>query len=232
MPFDVRFLSFDDLLADEGLLTEIDVILTLGDGDTAHTGGEYWDNPLVAERLRGFVARGGGLIGAGEPTGHQRQGRYLQLADVLGVEKETGFTLGYDKYNWDQQPHFVTEECGGSIDFGEGKKGIYALEGTSVLYQRDKEVQLAARSYGKGRAVYLSGLPYTPENNRLHGRFCGAPTEGFPQRWFATISHRSARLCEKRKILRGQQLDVPQATTCTWATGETALTLRQRDSLV
>lgn len=229
MPFDVRFLSFDDLLADEGLLTEIDVILTLGDGDTAHTGGEYWDNPLVAERLRGFVARGGGLIGAGEPTGHQRQGRYLQLADVLGVEKETGFTLGYDKYNWDQQPHFVTEECGGSIDFGEGKKGIYALEGTSVLYQRDKEVQLAARSYGKGRAVYLSGLPYTPENNRLLHRaiLWSAHGEDSLKRWFSDNIHIEVHAYVKNgKYCAVNNTDVPQATTLYLGNGEAfALTL-------
>ena len=31
-----------------------------------------------------------------------RSGRYLQLAAPLGVEKETGFTLNYDKYNWDE----------------------------------------------------------------------------------------------------------------------------------
>mgnify|MGYP000311464406 CR=1 FL=1 len=50
--------------------------------------------------VKGFVHRGGGLIGVGEPGGHQYQGRYLQLAAPLGVEKETGFTLNYDKYNW------------------------------------------------------------------------------------------------------------------------------------
>ena len=47
------------------------------------------------------------------------------------------------------------------MDFGEGKKSIYALEGTQVLVQRDKEVQLAANEFGQGRAVYLSGLPYS-----------------------------------------------------------------------
>ena len=28
------------------------------------------------------------------------------------MEKETGFTLGYDKYNWDEHPgHFILEDC-------------------------------------------------------------------------------------------------------------------------
>ena len=42
-----------------------------------------------------------------------------------------------------------------------------ALEGAEVLVQRDKEVQLAVNEFGKGRAVYISGLPYSFENSRL-----------------------------------------------------------------
>ena len=52
------------------------------------------------------------------------------------------------------------------IDFGEGKKNIYALEGTEVLVQRNKEVQMAAHDFGKGRAVYISGVPYSFANSR------------------------------------------------------------------
>ena len=104
----------------------------------------------------------------GEPTGHQYQGRYLQLAQVLGVEKETGFTLGYDKYNWEQHPdHFILADCKGEMDFGEGKKSIYALPTAEILVQKDKEVQMAVNEYGSGRAVYLSGLPYSFENSRV-----------------------------------------------------------------
>ena len=89
------------------------------------------------------------------------------MAGVLGVEKETGCTLGYDKYNWEEHPdHFILEGCG-EVDFGEGKKSIYALEGAQVLVQRDKEVQMAANEFGRGRGVYLSGLPYSFANSRL-----------------------------------------------------------------
>ena len=85
----------------------------------------------------------------------QVSGRFLQLAGVLGVEKETGFTLGYDKYNWEEHPqHFILADCTGPVDFGEGKKSIYALEGAQVLVQRDKEVQMAVNEFGAGRAVY------------------------------------------------------------------------------
>ena len=167
-PYDVKFISFDDVKADPAVLDGIDVLVSVGDGDTAHTGGAIWEEPAVSAAVKKFVYNGGGFIGVGEPSGHQYQGRYLQLSGILGVEKETGFTLGYDKYNWEEHPgHFILADCQGEVDFGEGKKSIYALEGAQVLVQRDKEVQLAVNEFGKGRAVYLSGLPYSFENSRL-----------------------------------------------------------------
>ena len=63
-PFEVSFLSFDDILADPSLLKEIDVIINVGDGDTAHTGGAAWENPAVAAAIRKFVYEGGGFIGS------------------------------------------------------------------------------------------------------------------------------------------------------------------------
>ena len=167
-PYDVRFMSFDDILADPDALDGVDVVLNIGDGDTAHTGGAVWEDPRISAAIKAFVWNGGGFIGVGEPSGHQYQGRYLQLSGVLGVEKETGFTLNYDKYNWTAHPeHFILEDVSGSVDFGEGKKNIFALPGAQVLVQRDKEVQLAANDFGAGRAVYISGLPYSGQNSRL-----------------------------------------------------------------
>ncbi|MEG0824618.1 MAG: 1,3-beta-galactosyl-N-acetylhexosamine phosphorylase, partial [Oscillospiraceae bacterium] len=167
-PFDVKFISFDDLKENPHCLDGIDVILNVGDGDTAHTGGVLWEDPQIAAMIRKFVYDGGGFIGVGEPAGHQYQGRYLQLAGVMGVEKETGFTLNYDKYNWDTHPdHFILQDAEGDVDFGEGKKSIYALAGAEVLIQKDQEVQMAANDFGKGRAVYISGLPYSFKNSRV-----------------------------------------------------------------
>ncbi len=167
-PFDVKFISFDDIKSDPSVLDGIDVLINVGGGDTAHTGGVWWEDADISSAVKRFVYNGGGLIGVGEPSGHQYQGRYIQLAQVLGVEKETGFTLGYDKYNWDEHPgHFILADCGGEPDFGEGQKNMYALEGTEILVQHEKEVQMAVNSYGSGRAVYISGLPYSFSNSRV-----------------------------------------------------------------
>ena len=188
-PFDVKFISFDDIRSDASILDSIDVIINVGDGDTAHTGGYEWADPAIAAAVRKFVYNGGGFIGVGEPTGHQHQGHYLQLANVLGVEKETGFTLGYDKYNWEQHPdHFILEDVADEVNFGEGKKSIYALPGTRILVQRDKEVQMAVNGFGSGRSVYISGLPYTFENSRVLYRaiLWSANAEDQLHKWFSS----------------------------------------------
>ena len=188
-PFDVKFISFDDIRKDPSILDSIDVIINVGDGDTAHTGGAEWEDAVVSSAVRKFVHNGGGFIGVGEPTGHQYQGHYFQLASVLGVEKETGFTLNYDKYNWEQKPdHFILADVAGEVDFGEGKKNIYAFEGTDILVQKEKEVQMATNTFGNGRSVYISGLPYSFENSRVLYRaiLWAAHGEDILNKWFST----------------------------------------------
>ena len=188
-PFDVRYISFDDIRENPSVLDEIDVILNVGDAYTAYSGGENWADEKILTAVKRFVYRGGGFIGVGEPAACQREGRFFQLANVLGVEKESGFTLNVDKYNWEEHEHFITEDCKGRIDFGEGKKDIFALEGTAVIKTEEKSVQLAAKEFGEGRGVYISGLPYSFENSRLLYRAilwsCGS--EGEILRWFSSI---------------------------------------------
>lgn len=187
-PFDVKFISFYDIRENPDILKEIDVILNIGDADTAYTGGENWTDEKIVTALKRFIYEGGGFIGVGEPTAHQWQGRFFQLAGPMGVEMENGMTLNRDKYNWEEHEHFITADCKGEIDFGEGKKSIYALDGTTILCQREKEVQLAVNTFGKGRSVYISGLPYSFENSRLLYRavIWSSSDENNLERWFSS----------------------------------------------
>ena len=173
---DVRFISFDDIKAN-GIDKDIDVIINVGDAGTAFSGAEYWADEQVITTIRKWVAEGHGFIGVGEPTAYAKGGKFFQLSDVLGVEKEKGFTLSEDKYNIEKKVHYITADVEGEIDYGEGMKNIYALDGATVLdieisprFKRSVnvgEVKLAANEYGKGRGVYIAGLPYSPQNARL-----------------------------------------------------------------
>ena len=187
-PFDVKFISFDDIRNNPEILDDIDVILNVGDADTAYTGGENWIDEKIVTAVKKFIYNGGGFIGVGEPTAHQWEGQFFQLGNIMGVEMENGFNLNKDKYNWEEHSHFITEDCKAEIDFGEGKKNVFAWDGTEILVQRNKDVQLAVNEFGKGRTVYISGLPYSFENSRLLYRaiLWSSHEEDNLYKWFST----------------------------------------------
>ena len=108
------------------------------------------------------------------------------------MEKETGFSLNQDKYNWtENREHFILSDCTQEVDFGEGKKAMYALPETEILIHREKEVQLACHSFGKGRCVYISGLPYSFENSRLLHRavMWASHEEANLKKWYSDNFH-------------------------------------------
>lgn len=174
LPVDVEFLSFDEIK--EGVPADIDVLINVGGAYTSFSGGEAWLDEKLTTSVRQFVYNGGGFIGIGEPTACQHGGRFFQLADVLGVDKEVGFSLSEDKYNIEIIDHELVRGMG-KIDYGEDIKDIYALPNTKVLdiqfsdrFKRNVnvgEVKIAVNEYGKGKSFYITGLPYSFENCRL-----------------------------------------------------------------
>lgn len=167
MDVDVEFISFEDMKAGRG--ADFDVIINAGDAGTAWSGGKSWEDPELTAAVRRFTAEGGGFIGIGEPSALFRQGAFFQLSDVLGVDRELGFSQSTDRYfKTVCEKHFITEARKTPFDFGETTSDVYALSAdTTILEYTDHEVHLACRDYGKGRSVYMAGLPYSPENADL-----------------------------------------------------------------
>ena len=166
MPIDIEFINFEDVK--KGALDQYKVIINAGAQYTSWSGAENWVDEEVVTRIRKWVDQGGGFIGVGDPTAYQYQGQFFQLSDVLGVDKEVGFTLSHDKYNQVNSNHFLLEDIDEEIDFGEGMDGIYAHgENYQILSQHHGYAQLVTNIYGKGRSVYFAGLPYSPQNCRL-----------------------------------------------------------------
>ena len=86
-----------------------------------------------------------------------------------------------------QAGFFLVADTDGEVDFGEGKKNIFALSDTTVLVQNNEEVQMAVKSFGKGRGVYISGLPYSFKNSRVLYRavLWAAYAEDELNRWYS-----------------------------------------------
>lgn len=185
---DVSFISFDDIMK-EGIPSDIDVLVNAGDAGTAFSGGDVWREEKLLTTVREWIYRGGGFIGVGEPAACLCGGRFFQLADALGVDKELGFSLSTDKYFTEPlAEHYITSDVTEPIDYGEGMKNIYALyDTTEIIDYTNGEVHLAAHAYGKGRTVYIAGLPYSRQNTRilLRSMFYAAGKEEELKKWFA-----------------------------------------------
>ena len=187
MSVDVNFISFDDVKKD-GIDKDIDVILNVGDPGTAFSGGENWRDEKLVSTLREWIYNGGGFIGIGEPTAELYGGHFFQLSDALGVDKELGFSLSTDKYFKDEvEKHFITEDVKSEIDFGEGMKNVYATkESTEIICNRNGDLMLSSNDYGKGRAIYIAGLPYSAENTRILYRslYYASHKESVMKKWY------------------------------------------------
>jgi 1,3-beta-galactosyl-N-acetylhexosamine phosphorylase len=185
---EVTFLSFEDVI-NEGLPSDIDVIINAGDVGTAFSGGANWTNEKLITTIRAWIYNGGGFIGIGEPSAHHHEGHYFQLATALGVDKELGFSLSTDKYFVTPvEQHFISADSR-EFDFGEGMKNIFALsDETEIIEYSDGEVHLSSHNYGKGRGIYIAGLPYSEENTRLLMRsmFYAAHKEEDFYKWHAS----------------------------------------------
>lgn len=165
MPIDVEFINFDDIK--NGIDKDIKVIINAGAAGTSWSGHEAWLDEAVVTTIREWVYNGGGFIGVGEPSAIQHQGRFFQLSDVMGVDKEIGYTMSTDKYNDLNPNHYLLDDIN-ELDFGEGMPGVYATgEDYQVLAMDQKYTQLVVNKYGKGRSIYFAGLPYTVTNCRL-----------------------------------------------------------------
>lgn len=174
LPVEIDFISFADAKA--GRLQEFDVVINAGLEGTSFSGGECWKDGELLVAVREYIANGGGFIGIGEPSANLYGGRYFQLADALGVDKEMGYSVLFNKYNTQIHGHFITEDKDGEIDYADGTDHVYALDGAKVLDAKCKwgktsmnncHVKMAVNEYGKGRCFYLAGLQYNAVNTRI-----------------------------------------------------------------
>ena len=95
--------------------------------------------------------------------------RAFALADVLGVDRETGETICTDVYPaLPLEAHFIRADTAKSPAFHNHVRGVHVLNGrTQVLFSDGNDVIASANNFGKGRAVYLSGFQYSSDNARL-----------------------------------------------------------------
>jgi len=227
LPAEIEFISFDDI-RQNGISDDIGVIINWGSANSAWSGGEHWAVPDVVEKIRQWVHTGGGFIGIEDPTAYQHQGRFFQLADVLGVEKEVGNTLGWCKNIRPavSKGHFILEDSPGNIELGVSDSTVYLNSPQAqLLAGTPTQVHLSANTFGKGRAVYFADYLHNAENTRLAYRaiLWAAGLESELKKWFSSnINTDCAFYPRVKEFVVMNNTEQPQTTTVYNADGRSA----------
>jgi beta-D-galactosyl-(1->4)-L-rhamnose phosphorylase len=233
LPVDVQFISLDDIAAN-GVPRGVKVIINCGREGSAWSGGHFWGNPDVVARLTGWVAQGGGFIGIAEPSAVPgRDGRFFQMAPVLGVDRDRGerLALGRRKHAVAAR-HFITADLGDCApDFGRDVAGIVSTGPTTqVLATRtgpgpefvEGSPAIATNTLGRGRGVYLSGFKFNPDNTRLIHRaiaWAAGDETGYAPWSSSNVKTECAFFPKKKKLVVINNAGEPQQTTITLADG-------------
>lgn len=217
LPLEVQFINFSDI-EKHGIPEGVQVLINTGNEGTAWSGGAHWLNPKIVAAVREFVHNGGGLIGIGEPTAIQNQGRFFQLADVLGVDKERNLSRGKSKpETTSQESHFIMEDQDGAPNLGKCADQVYAYTAqTQALVKNGGDLIIAANECGKGRAVYLAGYKHNWANTRMIHRaiFWTANKESELKKWFCSNPlTECAAYPETGKVFIFNNTGKPQSTT-------------------
>ncbi|MDR2183164.1 MAG: 1,3-beta-galactosyl-N-acetylhexosamine phosphorylase [Clostridiales bacterium] len=165
MPFDVEFLSFDDVRG--GVPKNINVIINAGAAGDAWSGGEHWGDADLIEALTCWVHNGGVFMGIGEPSAYPGRHSFLRMAHVLGVDIDNGERACHGRWQFETEPIPSLVPDGAHIApradvvLTDGEAMVLAAhEGTPTI-----TLNMAGRRGGVG--IYLSNFAYGAENTRL-----------------------------------------------------------------
>mgnify|MGYP003290935285 CR=1 FL=1 len=180
-PVDVDFISFDEVI--NGNLSKYDVVINSGVGGTSRQGDFYWGKPELVSKIREYVHNGGGFIGFKDPTGFQHQGKYFQLEDVLGVQKETDLTIHEKRFAYSTlDDHFILKNIDlNNVKFLNSNSQVYPTTAEVLNTRFDPDwdntlpdgvanignVNLSVNNYGKGRSIYISGVYPSNDAHKL-----------------------------------------------------------------
>ncbi|MCL2204186.1 MAG: 1,3-beta-galactosyl-N-acetylhexosamine phosphorylase [Defluviitaleaceae bacterium] len=153
LPFDVRFLSFEDVK--NGVPEGLDIIINAGETGSAWSGGGYWKDSAIIEALTRWVYAGGKFVGIGAPSAVDGYATYLRMAHVLGVDIDNGERACHGKWHFNAQtiPRFE--------DYMKYINGVHLTDGkATVLEVHGDSPVVVYNPFGAGAGLYLMGYSF------------------------------------------------------------------------
>lgn len=165
LPVNVRFISFEE--AKKGALNDVDIVINAGRAGTAWSGGANWADPELVAALQKFVYEGGAFIGIEEPSALEGPSRYFRMAEVLGIDEDTGARVCHGKWQYTVDTQKAAELIPEGADIPAGHH-LFLTDGkAAVLAEKDGMPAMTVHAFGKGRGYYLSGFAKNNPNNRM-----------------------------------------------------------------
>ena len=162
LPVDVKCLSFEDV--EKGGLEGFDVVINAGRAGDAWSGGEAWKSEKLVAEITRFVHEGGTFIGVGEPSAVEGYHTYFRLANVLGIDKDTGARVCHGRWQYDvaEAPFALDASVLGS------DATLYLTDGkAAVLHEAAGAPQMTLNRFGKGLGVYMSSFKVGAQSTRM-----------------------------------------------------------------
>ncbi|MCL2406277.1 MAG: D-galactosyl-beta-1-4-L-rhamnose phosphorylase, partial [Defluviitaleaceae bacterium] len=169
LPFDVKFLSFEDLA--NGVPQGVDIIINAGEAGSAWSGGSYWQDAALIETLTAWVHKGGVFMGIGEPSALPGYNTYLRMAHVLGTDIDNGEKACHGRWAFEQQD---TAELLPKGYMPPARKGVHLTDGTAKVLAAapiakgdEKPLPVVTiNSFGAGAGIYMSDFVLSTDATR------------------------------------------------------------------
>lgn len=165
LPVEVRFIDFEDVK--NGVLSEVDVVINAGRAGTAWSGGAAWKDAEVLTRLQAWVHNGGVFLGVGEPSAVEGYQDYFRMAQVLGMDEDTGARVCHGRWQYAVDETLRAEIFPEGADV-PGREWLFLTDGNAkVLAEKNGIPAACVNSFGKGKGIYLSGFSVSNANTRM-----------------------------------------------------------------
>lgn len=230
MPFDVKFISLDDVKND-GVPADADLIINAGFAGSAWSGGDEWKDDDIVAKLTEWAYNGGIFLGVNEPSAVEGYDTYFRMAPVLGVDEDTGARISHGKYTFEA----TGCECITDGTSLEAREGIYLTDGETVVIAADGDKPVVTRHpFGKGAGIYLSRFEYNEINTRtLMNIILSATGAGLDQKYLT--DNAMTECCyypEGKKLVIINNADNEESTTVKTDDGEKTVTLAPFDTVI
>lgn len=165
LPVEVSFISFEDVKA--GALEQADVVINAGRAGTAWSGGDAWKDEELVVKLQQWVYRGGVFLGVGEPSAAGGSQYYFRMAQVLGIDMDTGAKVCHGRWQYEIDKGLQNTLMPAKASVPQ-KGYLYLTDGRAkVLEEKNGLPVFTVNEFGKGKGIYLSGFKADNANTRM-----------------------------------------------------------------